>query len=234
VAKVESKPTTQPAPKNDNSAKKEPQKDEPKKPAESNKPVAAPQKPAQSTQPTPTTDDDKKKGGKTWLWVLVGVIVVGLLAWMFTGNSDDESGTATDQTEQTTAPIDGESVTDDAVVPEANAEQEGETSEEAEISTPSVQAEEQPIPAPVPEQQEAVVDEPAVDEPVVKETSQPKLVDTPTIDKGTFNTLSLEDKARVVIKGLMGNGQERRDNLGADYPAVQKKVNEFYARGLVK
>lgn len=44
-------------------------------------------------------------------------------------------------------------------------------------------------------------------------------------------TGTLEQKAKHVIRGDYGNGQERRDRLGAEYDAIQKKVNEMYRNG---
>ena len=38
---------------------------------------------------------------------------------------------------------------------------------------------------------------------------------------------SIEEKANNVIKGLFGNGAERRNALGAEYDAIQARVNEL-------
>ncbi len=37
----------------------------------------------------------------------------------------------------------------------------------------------------------------------------------------------IDDLARRVINGDYGNGEERRQRLGADYDAVQRRVNEI-------
>jgi hypothetical protein len=44
---------------------------------------------------------------------------------------------------------------------------------------------------------------------------------------------SIEEKALLVIRGNFGNGEERKAKLGAEYSAIQSKVNEMYANGLV-
>lgn len=44
---------------------------------------------------------------------------------------------------------------------------------------------------------------------------------------------SIEKKALLVIRGNFGNGEERKAKLGAEYSAIQSKVNEMYANGLV-
>ena len=43
----------------------------------------------------------------------------------------------------------------------------------------------------------------------------------------------VEASARRVIRGDFGNGQVRKNRLGAAYPEIQGKVNEMYRRGLV-
>lgn len=44
---------------------------------------------------------------------------------------------------------------------------------------------------------------------------------------------SIEEKAKLVIRGDFGNGEERKMKLGLEYSAIQNKVNEMYAKGLV-
>lgn len=39
--------------------------------------------------------------------------------------------------------------------------------------------------------------------------------------------MDIDDLARRVIRGEFGNGQERRDRLGANYDAVQARVNQM-------
>ena len=45
---------------------------------------------------------------------------------------------------------------------------------------------------------------------------------------------SIEQKALNVIRGIYGNGQVRKDKLGAEYAEIQKLVNEMYRNGRVK
>lgn len=44
---------------------------------------------------------------------------------------------------------------------------------------------------------------------------------------------TLDEKAKLVIRGDFGNGEERKVKLGSEYSAIQWKVNEMYAKGLV-
>lgn len=43
---------------------------------------------------------------------------------------------------------------------------------------------------------------------------------------------SVEEKAKQVIRGDFGNGTDRKQALGAEYAAIQAKVNEMYKNGL--
>ena len=40
-------------------------------------------------------------------------------------------------------------------------------------------------------------------------------------------TGNIEDQAHQVIRGVYGNNPERRQKLGAEYKAIQKRVNEL-------
>lgn len=53
-------------------------------------------------------------------------------------------------------------------------------------------------------------------------------------EKASFSSNTLDEKAKSVIRGNFGNGQERKDKLGAEYNAIQARVNEMYRNGLVK
>lgn len=55
---------------------------------------------------------------------------------------------------------------------------------------------------------------------ITSSTSSPKL-------QGT-----IEEKARQVISGEFGNGADRKRALGAEYAAIQAKVNEMYRNGM--
>lgn len=43
---------------------------------------------------------------------------------------------------------------------------------------------------------------------------------------------TIEEKARQVISGAFGNGADRKNALGAEYAAIQAKVNEIYRNGI--
>lgn len=47
-------------------------------------------------------------------------------------------------------------------------------------------------------------------------------------------TDNVDLEVQKVLKGVYGNGQERKDKLGASYAKIQRKVNELYRKGLVR
>ena len=47
------------------------------------------------------------------------------------------------------------------------------------------------------------------------------------------SSISVEAKAKQVIRGIYGNGSVRKQKLGNDYAEIQGKVNEMYRNGLV-
>ncbi len=61
-----------------------------------------------------------------------------------------------------------------------------------------------------------------------KEASSKKATKEDSIPVG-----SIEEKAKLVIRGDFGNGEERKMKLGSEYSTIQNKVNEMYAKGLV-
>lgn len=64
-------------------------------------------------------------------------------------------------------------------------------------------------------------------------TSTEKTPTAPSEKSGNSVDGDVEVNARRVIRGDFGNGQERKDKLGASYPEIQGKVNEMYRQGLV-
>lgn len=62
----------------------------------------------------------------------------------------------------------------------------------------------------------------------VKKASSVTQTKNMSVPEGT-----LEEKAKLVIRGDFGNGEERKIKLGSEYSAIQGKVNEMYAKGLV-
>lgn len=68
---------------------------------------------------------------------------------------------------------------------------------------------------------------PAQSKPTATQSTKPSSVATAPVSG------DVEENARRVIRGDFGNGQERKDKLGASYSEIQGKVNEMYRHGLV-
>lgn len=58
-----------------------------------------------------------------------------------------------------------------------------------------------------------------------------RLSTTPSI---TVSSGTLEQEAKSVIRGIYGNGDDRKRALGRRYDVIQSKVNEMYRNGEVK
>lgn len=71
--------------------------------------------------------------------------------------------------------------------------------------------------------------------PSVDDSNTSTSDDTQVSDKPVPSTNSsvktVEEKAKEVWDGVYGNGTERKNKLGSDYKAVQKRVNEMYRNG---
>ena len=74
----------------------------------------------------------------------------------------------------------------------------------------------------------------------VEESKEPQVVNTENVknnvsyEKETGVSVSVEEKARQVIRGGYGNGNIRKQKLGEEYSEIQSAVNEMYRKGLVK
>lgn len=149
---------------------------------------------------------------KTWLWILLGVIVLGVIAYLLfhdigknNSSSVNENRTefveevATNETDTVAA-----APAEDPVGAEAT-EQATETSE-----TPS---------------QEAV--------PNATVSSQQNNTATPASMTQTVGVSSdVEAEAMKVIRGDYGIGQERKNRLGDKYQPIQNRVNELKREGV--
>jgi hypothetical protein len=100
-------------------------------------------------------------------------------------------------------------------------------SPQAEVTSDTVQTE-QPI-ATSSTNQEA----PTNAEPVNSTNSNTKINNNSSVSKNngssnSSNQGTIEEKAKQVLDGVFGNGEDRKNALGAEYQAIQAKVNEMY------
>ena len=179
--------------------------------------------PKSTSNPSPVTSDSTTTdngtastgNGKRTLGIIVGVIVVaGLIAFgaiRGCGGSSVTAPTADSTVSNTTyEPTDtthcADSTQQTNSMPDASS-QEG---------TPSTNAPSAP-------QQSAQFSA----ENATSESPQPT-----TAAANPTDNVALE--VQKVLKGVYGNGQERKDKLGASYAKIQRKVNELYRKGLVR
>lgn len=179
--------------------------------------------PKSTSNPSPVTSDSTTTdngtastgNGKRTLGIIVGVIVVaGLIAFgaiRGCGGSSVTAPTADSTVSNTTyEPTDtthcADSTQQTNSMPDASS-QEG---------TPSTNAPSAP-------QQSAQ----SSAENATSESTQPTIAAANPTD-------NVDLEVQKVLKGVYGNGQERKDKLGASYAKIQRKVNELYRKGLVR
>lgn len=167
----------------------------------------------------PNETEPKKK----WPYIVGALVILALLIWGLSkcGGEQNEDPTANipvaaDTTQ--TAPTDSVAA---EVVPSENAES---TTEEPNAEVQSAAGTAEPAKA---------------EDPVQKDTpkaeSAPVATTPQTAKPSTNNNVpsNIEQKALQVVRGEYGNGQERKNNLGAEYDAIQQRVNEMYKQGLI-
>lgn len=157
--------------------------------------------------PTPTPNEPKSK---TWLWILLGVIVLGVIGYMLFSKSGDK---AAETSEQEIEAVAEPSVPTDTTI--------GEEAEAEEI---------------VSENNNDVANKPEIQSSNVVET--PATVDntsnvSPSTSANVPNVSNdVEAEAMKVIRGDYGIGQERKDKLGSKYQTIQSRVNELKREGI--
>ena len=152
------------------------------------------------------------QNNRKWLWIVLAIVVVGLLAWwLMPIPSADENDNIVEQ----------EEMIEDVAVPNVDSS----------LSVDSVQGEDNQTSETTNGIEEPVA---TIPEPI----NQPSIeVEDRSVAPPSFVTSStvtdIEQKAKSVIRGDFGNGQERKNRLGSEYSEVQKKVNELYSKGLI-
>lgn len=179
-----------------------------------------------------------KKPSMWKLWVFLGVIIVGAIIFFVnkcsSGNDSVETPSAIEQ--PSTVPVDetqGQSATtNDAGKPTdvQNSTASGEQASDPTQASVAEQAQSQPetpetVQTAAPTQSQAATSSPGTPSNTRPLESRPNVA-SPL-------TGGLDEKALQVIRGNFGNGVERKQNLGSDYDAIQRRVNEMYRDGMV-
>lgn len=156
---------------------------------------------------TPTPNKPKSK---TWLWIPLGVIVIGVIGYMFFSNSDDKAVEAP--------------------------EPEVEAVAEPTVPTDTTVVEDNDIEEVASDNGDEVANNPEVQSPNAVETPSPvdntPNVSTSTSANATNVSNDVEVEAMKVIRGDYGIGQERKDKLGSKYQTIQSRVNELKREGI--
>lgn len=162
------------------------------------------------TSPMSDGKDSSKPKKRNFVLPIVALVVIGVLVFFFMNKGSKDSETnAVLETEQLT-----ENNQQEANVPVTDNE-ESDTLQKVESSAgeDAIQSEELKVASSSEETLQEV-------KPVESVTTKtPQLAST------------LEERAKQVIRGEFGNGEERKQKLGAAYSEIQRKVNELYRSG---
>lgn len=177
-------------------------------------------------QPNSSSNGKGKKLGVFMLIAVIAVVAFFLLKPENSGNDVSVSSPATSeavaqntdnaQKQEVEQPV-SESTPNEESTPVV---EEGKSNNEANNNSDNK-------PAIVSEQEEKA-------QPTTETRNQAKEVISKTNQKEeTIPVGSIEEKAKLVIRGDFGNGEERKMKLGSEYSVIQNMVNEMYAKGLV-
>lgn len=149
---------------------------------------------------------------KTWLWILLGVIILGIIAYLlFFGTGKKNSSSVNE---------DGTEVVEEVATNETDTVAAAPAEEAVGPETTEL----------APETSEAPSQEAA---PNATVSSQQKNTATSASTTQTVGVSSdIEAEAMKVIRGDYGIGQERKDRLGDKYQPIQNRVNELKREGV--
>lgn len=176
-------------------------------------------------QPNPSSNGKGKKLGVLIVIVVIAVVAFFLLKPDNSGNDASVSSPATSETVAQNA--------DNDQIQEA--EQPISESTSNEESTPVVEEDKSNKEAGDNNKPTTTSEQEGKTQTTSETTNQTKDVASETTQKKEAIPVgsSIEEKAKLVIRGDFGNGEERKMKLGSEYSAIQNKVNEMYAKGLV-
>lgn len=203
----------------------------------------------------PATDgnvnqDKEEPQSRMWLWIILAMVVAAAIAFfcMKSCNKDNEGQSAnqvvaslTDENDDQTSVV-GDSIDKDTVYQEetiADGISDESVSDETAIGNEQVSDKSNDVVIQSKEEPKRVENTPSnkIDTPVKssdkEEVKTPKIIDASASQQTSINS-SLEETALDVIRGLYGNGEERKQKLGDSYRTIQNIVNDMYRKGLVK
>lgn len=159
----------------------------------------------------PIPEPEEKKNNK-WLWIILVIIVIILLIWwLFPGTSTESEPVAEEETieEVTTPTEDPKEVSEDVEIPAGEDAIEENTNN---VGSPNPSGSVVNTPETIPVAQQSAN--------IVVSSNAPSVVSN-----------DVEAEALKVIRGEYGIGQERKNKLGNQYEAIQRRVNELKREG---
>ena len=175
---------------------------QPEEPASVLEPEVTPQRVADAIEYGP---EEPKKKGFAWLWALIGIaIVLAVLGMIFLRDGNKEEP-AEEPVETVAEGMPGDSA----------------VSDEAEAPTPEAENNAEAAPAAAPAESTPVA-APAESTPV----AAPATPKASAVDLSAQPTGSVKEEAKNVIKGIYGDGSERKNRLGDRYKEIQRRVNK--------
>ncbi len=175
-------------------------------------PIVASSAKLQMTNPVAPSSSNPKpeKKNNKWLWIILVIIAIILLIWLLLPGKGTEFGPVVEGEtieDVTTSTEDTEEVSDDQAVPAEDVVADENVNND-DASTPSASD------ATTPEST-----------PVAPQASN-------NVNNGNVAVSNdIEAEALKVIRGDYGIGQERKNKLGNQYEAIQRRVNELKKEG---
>jgi len=169
-----------------------------------------------SVNPTPVPNAPKaSNGSKKWLWIIVAIIAIALLAWWLASSSNNKPEAIPEVKDEVVAAEEVDSV-DEIVDSDMPAAYTAETEE---------------VEAPAATEEEAASESTEPVAPVTHDATTTATASTPATPETSVSD-DVEQEALKVIRGEYGVGQERKDKLGSKYQTIQDRVNELKREGI--
>ena len=156
---------------------------------------------------------DKKKNRILIPGAIVVIALIVGATFLFKGTDNEDKTIAPPVVEQTGLPADEKP--DETAVIAAEPENTQEATEKMPTQVQPETSSQVNVETPTKKQQRELPQA----EPTINKTPTPQLASI------------IEEQAKQVIRGDFGNGEERKQKLGAAYSEVQRKVNEMYRAG---
>lgn len=211
-----------------NAPKAEPKQEQPQQ-----KPIQP--KPQPITPQASIEEPEEKKGGKGILWLIIALIVIAIIAFFgLKGCGDDKEttvGTATEETAQETAPTVSDNIATETTE-EVSDETATETTSNEDVMPENANSSNESAATATPSETAPAVNnqgDTISPSSTAASTAAPKAAPNVT---GNLSQDEIEKVAYEVISGKYGVGLDRKNALGANYSAIQHRVNQLKEQGV--